>query len=129
MRARMNTAGFRRLLAFILSFALVFSGLMGVVAHAGHASGEHDVHVVSASVAAKNLSDGFSGSQHKHVPAGTHHNGMCLDLVCHGGLAVLPCVEAVAKLAVSIIVGRATEHDVSSLDPAPLDRPPSIFRS
>lgn len=153
MRARRETAGARRLVALILSLTLVFSGLMGMIAHAGHDSSAHTnrghtsrvhtnlvhtshVHnagVVSASAHVETLTASLPGSQHQHqhqhAPAGTQHDGMCLDLVCHGGVAVLPTGDVVATLALSIVVGHAPEPDVRSVDPAPLDRPPSRLRS
>jgi hypothetical protein len=132
MRLRQDIPIVRRFLSVVLTYALVLAGVVGVEAHAHHASAVHQ-HTHSLADAAHVASDdATSGHEHAHrdgkAPA-THHCGDCLDFVCHGGLAVLPTIDDLSLPPASAILTALTEFALVGRRPAPLDRPPLPIRS
>lgn len=129
MRAARRNEAWRRFAAALLAFALVIGNVIGGAAHALHRVGVHEQHGHAATVSAAVPGE---SSPDRGVPgngAAGNHEALCLDVLCHGGLAVVPAVDAVAVS--KQVVSRDEPLDVggTGTTPVPLDRPPSIPRS
>lgn len=119
----------RQVLAALVAFALLVSGIVGVTVHASHGAGLHGHDDALELVAADAAAD-TSSLAHGHGPGPSDQSEqLCLDYLCHGGWAVLQSVDAVAYRLKAIVVGTSIEVSGSGTTPAPLDRPPSFLRS
>jgi len=132
MHLRRDISIVRRFLSVVLTCALVLAGIVGVEAHAHHASGLHQHNHALADAphaAADDTSFDHKHANHDGKSPGTHHCGDCLDFVCHGGLAVLPTIDGLSLPPASAIVTALTEFALVGRRPVPLDRPPLPIRS
>jgi len=129
MRAARKNEAWWRFVAAMLACALVIGNVVGGAAHALHGAGVHDHHGHGASASIAMADEESLAVGERETGAAGDQEAFCLDVLCHGGLAVFP--TACAVMLSMRATGVDVPPDVGGADttPAPLDRPPSITRS
>jgi hypothetical protein len=123
----------QRLLAVVLAFAFISTGILGLACHASHAAGTHTHSNATEAASPVPLPDAASPSElhsdHQKQAPSNHHADFCPDLICHSTLAVLPTVDGLALDPPTTISLMPKDFGGTGSVPAPLDRPPLAFRS
>ncbi|MGE0769202.1 MAG: hypothetical protein AB7L90_22385 [Hyphomicrobiaceae bacterium] len=122
----------RRVLSILLAAVLVFGGTLGSVAHASHGIvgvHAHGESTASVSDAAASIWKMIDADQEFDRSPFSQHFESCLDLICHGGLAILPCINELKRAEACAIFLAPSGFAGVGRAPGPLDRPPLSLRS
>ena len=125
---RLHHSWSARCIAAAGAVALLLASVIGAYGHAA-AHGDHGVHQAHHGDAGDQGAEATLldlALQHTHgeeSPGSGHDHGMCLDMACHGGVAILgdTCGVAVPDSETYVL---EPAHFLRSTAPACLDRPP-----
>ena len=127
-------SGWTRLLAAVMSLALVLGSVIGMAAHATehrhhHVAGDsagHDHSVMHDDLGARAV--GAAGCHAEQSQCSTHTgHADCGDLVCHGSWAFAASHDATSALTYARVTFSWVTHAIDGASAASLDRPPKTL--